>query len=315
MTTGAMDSQRDAARDELVRKAVRSTLIGGASSLALTIIKLAAGIFGHSYALIADAIESASDVLTSGVVFLGIKASSVPPDESHPHGHGKFEVVAGAVVVLMLFGASVAIAVQSVREIQTPHLTPKPFTLVVLAFVLIVKELLYRFVNRTGDEVKSTAVKADAGHHRSDALTSLAAFVGISIALVGGKGYEQADDWAALFASGFIALSAYRLGLGVFEELTDRAPDPGVERSVREIALSVPGVLGTHRCFVRKVGFYYLVELDVEVDGGRSVAEGHAIAHEVRDAIKDRSISILRVFVHVEPAVERQEKPPEAKFS
>jgi cation diffusion facilitator family transporter len=202
-----------------------------------------AGTLGHSYALIADAIESLSDVVSSFVVLIGLRVAMRPADENHPYGHGKAEPLAATIVSLALFGAAVTIAVESIHEIRTPHSTPAPFTLAVLAAVVLIKEVLFRYVVRVGETSQSTAVKTDAWHHRSDAITSALAFVGISIALLGGPGWESADDWAALLASGIIMLNAYLLLRPAVLELTDSIPGTGLGEDVRHVALSVPGVL------------------------------------------------------------------------
>src|SRR5512143_2982060 len=190
---------------------IQSTLVGVLANVLLAAVKAIAGILGNSYALIADAIESASDVGSSLVVLGGIKIASLPADGDHPYGHGKAEPLAAMVVAVALCTAAVGIAIQSVREIITPHHAPAAFTLVVLVLVVVTKETMFRFVARRGREVQSTAMRTDAWHHRSDAITSAAAFVGISVALMGGKGYESADDYAALFASAIIGFNGFRL--------------------------------------------------------------------------------------------------------
>lgn len=284
--------------------ALRSTLVGIVINGVLVVVKATAGVLGHSYALVADAIESGSDVISSLVVFFGLKIAAQPPSEKHPYGKGRAEAIAAMVVAIALFAASAGIAINSVREIKTPHHAPAPFTLVVLGLVVLIKEGLFRFVFRTGENVTSTAVKADAWHHRSDAITSLAAFIGISIALIGGKGYESADDWAALVAAAVIFLNAFLLVRPALSELTDASPDSAIGQQIRGVAATVPGVEGTHRCWVRKIGFDYFVELDVLVDGATSVRDGHNIAHHVVDAIREAMPFVTRVIVHVEPSDE-----------
>ncbi len=288
-------------RSGAIRAGLRSTLVGVLVNTLLAATKAIAGILGNSYALIADAVESTSDIATSLVVVSGIKIASLPADQDHPYGHGKAEPLAAMVVSVALCTAAVGIAIQSAREIITPHHTPAPFTLVVLVFVVITKELLYRFVFRTGERVQSLAVRSDAWHHRSDAMTSAAAFVGILIALVGGPGYEDADDWAALFASGIIATNGIRLLLPALGEIMDAAPDPVIEREVRRTAARVEGVRDLDKCFVRKMGFEYYVDLHVVVDGETSVRMGHKIGHDVRDAIRKEIPRVADVLVHIEP--------------
>lgn len=288
-------------RQLIAARASRSTLIGIAVNGSLAVIKGVAGVLGNSYALVADAIESLSDVVSSVVVWLGLRVAASSPTERHPYGKGRAEAIAAVVVALALFAAAIGIAINSVKEIRTPHHAPAPFTLAVLVIVIIAKESLFRFVFKVGEEVTSTAVKSDAWHHRSDAITSTAAFVGISIALIFGKGYESADDWAALLASAVIFLNASLLIKPALGELTDAAPDTQMVEKIRSVAVEVPGVLGTHRCWVRKLGFDHFVELDIVVDGSMTVHEGHDLAHQVQEAIKDAIPVITRVMVHVEP--------------
>lgn len=288
---------------QLAQKGMRSTLIGISVNVILAVIKGTAGIVGHSYALVADAVESTMDIASSLIVWMGLRYSVKPPDENHPYGHGKAEPLAAMTVSLALFAAAAGVAIQSVREIRMPHHAPAPFTLVVLVLVIVVKETLFRYVFEVGDTTRSTAVKSDAWHHRSDALTSVGAFIGISIALVGGAGYEAADDWAALFAAFVIALNAYLLLRPALEELTDATPDPALEAQVRAVARQMPGVVGTHKCHVRKMGFDYYVDLDVIVDGEITVTRGHEIAHDVQNAVRAANPLFSKVLIHVEPAV------------
>ena len=280
---------------------MRSTLIGIGVNLVLAAIKGTAGIVGHSYALVADAVESTMDIASSLIVWMGLRYSIKPPDENHPYGHGKAEPLAGMAVSLALFAAAAGVAIQSVREIRVPHHAPASFTLIVLVAVIAIKETLFRYVFKIGDDTRSTAVKSDAWHHRSDALTSVAAFIGISIALIGGPGYESADDWAALFAAFVIALNAYLLLRPALDELTDAKPDPALEAQVRSVAKQIPEVIGTHKCHVRKMGFDYYVDLDVIVDGNITVTRGHEIAHDVQNAIRAANPLFSKVLSHVEP--------------
>ncbi|MBN2507129.1 MAG: cation transporter [Verrucomicrobia bacterium] len=276
--------------------------VGMAANVMLAIIKIATGIAGHSQALIADGIESTTDIVSSLVVWTGLKISALPADEDHPFGHGKAESIAGMVVALALLGAAVFIAVQSAREIITPHEAPAWFTLVVLALVIAIKETLHRFVLRIGHELTSTAVQGDAWHHRSDALTSAAALVGISIALIGGPGCEPADDWAALLACTVIVFNGARLFRSALGELMDAAAPNLLQEKIRQLSAAVPGVVAIEKCRTRKSGLGLFVELHVEVDGGLTVRRGHEIAHEVSDRLKTSSLSVQDVVVHVEPA-------------
>ncbi len=280
---------------------MRTTLLGILLNVVLALAKGVAGFFGHSFALMADALESFSDIVSSLIVYFGLRLSLKPPDANHPYGHGKFEPIAATVVSMSLTGAALTIAVVSVREILTPHQSPAPYALIVLAGAAIIKEWLFHYVNEVGQSIESTAVRADAWHHRSDAITSSLAFVGISIGLIGGKGYETADDWAALGAACILLFNAYRQLRPALEELTDAAPPGDIDSAVRRVARAVPGVAGLDKCFVRKMGFDLYVDLHVVVDGDLPVREGHRIAHLVKDAILASDSRIAEVLVHIEP--------------
>jgi cation diffusion facilitator family transporter len=284
-----------------IEKGIRSTVIGIVVNAVLAVMKGIAGYVGNSYALIADAIESTSDIVSSIIVAGGLRIASKPRDRNHPYGHGKAEPIAAMIVALSLFGAAITIIVQSIHEIITPHHAPAPFTLAVLIVVVAVKESLFRYVFRVAVDVQSTAVRTDAWHHRSDAITSAAAFIGISVALIGGSGYESADDWAALFASVIIIYNAYTLFRPALDEVMDAAPPSNIEEEVRKTALSVPGVVGLDKCYVRKMGLEYFVDLHVVVNGSQTVREGHFIGHTVKDAVCASNPRIADVLIHIEP--------------
>ncbi len=284
-----------------ISKGLRSTLLGVVVNTLLAVLKIISGMVGNSYALIADGIESATDILGSAVVLTGIKIATKPPDEDHPYGHGKAEPLAAMAVSLMLLGAALGMAIQSIREIVTPHHAPEPFTLFVLVGVIFAKELLFRFVITVGENLESTAVKTDAWHHRSDAITSAAAFVGISIALLAGDGYESADDWAALIACGIIAYNGIRLLRVGLAEVMDEQPSLQYQENVRQLARSVPGVVDIEKCRIRKSGFDFFVEIHVEVEPEISVYAGHEIARAVKVALAESNLGILDTIVHIEP--------------
>jgi cation diffusion facilitator family transporter len=293
---------------DLAEQGIHTTIIGIITSIVLAAIKAIAGVMGNSYALIADAIESASDVFTSIIVLTGLKIARRPADETHPYGHGKAEPFAGIIVSAALFIAAIVIIIQSLHEIITPHHAPAPFTLIVLVTVVITKEFLFRFIIKVGNSVDSVAVKNDAWHHRSDAITSGAAFIGIAIALIGGTGYEQADDYAALCASAIIIYNAFRLFRPALFEIMDAAPSPEIIRKVIEASLMVNGVVAIDKCFARKMGFQYYIDMHVIVDGNISVHKGHEISHEVKDKLVDSFQNISDVLIHIEPATEERLK-------
>src|SRR4051812_27845909 len=285
---------------KILQTAARVALIGLLINVVLASVKIVAGVVGHAYVLIADGIESALDIAGSVVIWGGLKVAARPPDETHPYGHGKAEPLAAIVVSVGVLAAAAGLAIQSVREILTPHHAPRPFTLVVLIVVIFVKELMYRYVVRLGRDLESTAVQTDAWHHRTDALTSLAALIGISVALIGGPGWESADDWAALFACALIATNGVILLRPALHEIMDTAPPAEIVRGVKAAAQEVAGVCEIEKCYVRKMGLSFYVDLHVSVAGGISVREGHDIAHEVKRAIQRENPRIADVLVHIE---------------
>jgi cation diffusion facilitator family transporter len=280
----------------------RFALFGLIINVLLATAKIFAGAIGHAYVLIADGIESALDVGGSIVIWGGLTVAARPPDHTHPYGHGKAEPIAAIIVAVGVLAAAVGLAIQSVREIFLPHHGPAPWTLVVLVVAVIIKETLFRYVIRFGRKVESTAVKTDAWHHRMDALTSIAAFIGISVALIGGEKWQSADDWAALVACALIAANGIRLARPAFYEIMDTAPGGKIVRSIRAVASSVPGVVEVEKCHARKMGLDYYVDLHVGVDGNISVHEGHKIAHRVKSAIQQSDSRVADVLVHIEPA-------------
>ncbi|WP_299759132.1 cation diffusion facilitator family transporter [uncultured Pontibacter sp.] len=280
---------------------LKTTLIGIVFSGFLAIVKALGGIFGHSFALVADAIESTADIFTSTMLWLGLKWSSKPADQNHPYGHGKAEALVAIGIALALCAAAILIAKESILNIQSPHKSPAPFTLIILLVVIVTKELLYRFVLKTGLETNSDAVKADAFHHRSDAITSGAAFIGITIGIVGGEGYEVADDWAALLAAGIILINAYKIVRPAIGELLDEDLDPELNNRVAALAEEVPNVVKVQKCHTRKMGVMNHADLHIWVDKNMTVEQGHVVAHEVKDNIQQHLPQFIDVMIHVEP--------------
>lgn len=278
-------------------------LRGMALNAGLALVKFAGGILGHTYALVADAAESVLDILSSTLVWAGFRVAARPPDANHPYGHGKAEPLAGLVAALFIFGMAGWVALHAIREIVTPHRGPAWWTLIVVAGVVIAKTWFSRRMRIAGEEVGSTALDIEAMHHWSDAMTSGAAFIGISIALAGGEGWESADDWAALFACVIIAFNGFRVFTKALGDVMDAAVPQNFENEVRALALAVPGVRALDKVRMRKSGLSHLVDIQVRVDGNLTVTEGHDIAHAVKDAlIASTAHGISDVTVHIEPA-------------
>lgn len=267
----------------------------------LAVVKITAGVLGNAYALVADGVESLTDVVSSLVVLGGLRLSRRSGGDDFPYGLGKVESLAAAMVAMLVLSAGVGIAVQAVRELRGPQIAPAPFTLLVLAAVVVVKEGLFRVVAARARQTGSRLLDADAWHHRSDAFTSLAAFVGISVALLGGPEMAAADDWAALLACGVILWNGGRLLRSSVRDVLDVAAPPAVQSRVRSVSLAVPGVADIEQLRVRRSGLVWLVDIHVEVDPDSSVREGHEVAHRVKEALILCELPILDALVHIEP--------------
>lgn len=282
-------------------RGMRTTALGIAISIVLVFVKFISGYIGHSYALIADGSETAADVLSSALLWLGLRISLKPADKEHPYGHGKAEPLVGVLIALFLIGTAIWIAYNAIVFIRTPHHLPRKFTLAILLVVILIKEAMFRYVLKVGKEINSQAVKSDAYHHRSDAITSIAAFIGILVAVILGKGYESADDWAALIASFIILYNGIHLLRPALNEIMDAAPSNEIVGKVRELAGDIPDVDLVEKCFVRKMGFDYYVDLHIQVSPLLTVAQGHEIAHHVKDTLLKSELQIKDVLIHVEP--------------
>lgn len=283
------------------RRSIRWAQAGLLVNAVLVLVKLVAGIAGHANALVADAVESSADIFSSLIVWMGLSIAAKPADEDHPYGHGKAEPLAAAVVSLMLLGAAAGISIMAIREILTPHHLPASYTLFVAAGVIIVKEILYRKVSRVGRDVGSAAVAADAWHHRADAASSLAAFIGISIALWGGRGWEAADDWAALLAAALVAVNGIRTLRPAISGLMDEAPDSSVNDQALQAANTIDGVRRVESLNVRRSGLGFYIDMHVQADPGISLEDAHEIAARVKYAILDSLPNVIAVLVHMEP--------------
>ena len=283
------------------KTAIKATYFSIVGNICLAIIKALSGVFGHSYALIADAMESTADIFSSLLVLFGIKYASRPADKNHPYGHGRAEPLVTFLVVGFLITSATVIAYESIKNIQTPHELPRLWTLFVLSPLIIWKEISFRLIMKKARESNSSSLKADAWHHRSDAITSIAAFIGISVALYFGKGYETADDWAALFAAGFILYNSYHIFRPALGEIMDEHVYDDLVLDIRKVSMSVNGIVGTEKCFIRKAGMKYHVDLHAKVNANISVKEGHEIAHQLKDTLRLEIPQLGHVLIHIEP--------------
>lgn len=283
------------------QKGIKTAYFSVIGNALLAIIKGLAGFFGNSFALIADAIESTTDIFSSTLVLLGLKYAKRPPDKKHPYGHGKIEPLITFLVVGFLISSALVIAHESIENIRTPHKAPEAWTLIILGLIIIWKEISYRIVLKKGREIQSSSLRADAWHHRSDAITSVTAFVGITIAVIFGEGYETADDWAALAASGFILYNSYKIFRPALGEVMDENHHDGLIDEVRKISLTVDGIVATEKCYVRKAGTRYHIDLHAVVDGNISVTKGHELSHLLKDTLRSNLPNLGQVLIHIEP--------------
>ena len=283
------------------QSAIKATYFSLLGNVCLAFVKGLAGILGNSYALIADAIESTTDIFSSFLVLFGLKYANKPADENHPYGHGRAEPLITFIVVGFLITSATIIAYESIQNITTPHDAPKSWTLILLAAIILWKEFSFRKVMKRAIETNSSSLKADAWHHRSDAITSIAAFIGISIAVLFGNGYESADDWAALFASGFILYNSYLIFRPALGEIMDEHLYDDLILEIREVSHKVKGVIDTEKCFIRKAGMKYHVDLHATVDANLTVKEGHDIAHLLKDTLRAKIPQLGHVLIHIEP--------------
>lgn len=281
--------------------AIKATYFSIAGNVVLAIIKILTGIFGNSYALIADALESTTDIFSSLLVLFGLKYTNKPADKNHPYGHGKAEPLITFIVVGILITSATIIAYESINNIQTPHELPQYWTLFVLIPLIIWKEISFQIVMKKAKESNSSSLKADAWHHRTDAITSVAALIGITIALIFGKGFETADDWAALFASGFIIYNSYKIFRPALGEIMDEHFYDDLIEDIRKVSLTVNGIIATEKCFIRKAGMKFHVDLHAVVDATITVKQGHDLAHQLKDTLRKEIPQLGHVLIHVEP--------------
>lgn len=284
------------------QRTLRVTVLGAAVNCVLATGKLTAGLLGHSEALVADAVESFADIAGSFIVWRGLAIAARPPDEDHPYGHGKAESISAAMIATVLMLAAVGIVVRASSDLFQPHEPPRPWTLLVLVGVILIKEGLFRYVSRAGAETRSRAVATDAWHHRSDAITSFAAGIGITIAWIGGPAWASADDVAAVFAAGIIGWTGWRLLRPALEDLMDAAADPSLREAVRQIAEEQSGVDRVEKVLVRRSGWQLLIDMHLWVDPKMTVAASHRLAHAVKDAIRRQHPAVREVLIHVEPS-------------
>ncbi len=283
------------------RRATRAALLGLVINLALGVVKLIAGIVGNAFALVADAVNSLGDVVTSLVVLFALRLARRPPDKEHPYGHTRAEAIAGSNVALLVGVSALLIGWEAVTRWNSEHTIPPGWTLWIAAANVVIKEGLYRYKLAVGKRTRSSALLANAWDHRSDALCSLAVLIGLGAVRWGGEGWLWADEAAALVVALAIVWSAGMLFRASAHELLDAQAERTIVGRIAQLALTAEGVHHVETLWVRKSGLEYFVDMHIEVDPRLTVREGHDIGHEVKDRIM-REVELVRdVLVHLEP--------------
>ncbi|HVX59368.1 MAG TPA: cation diffusion facilitator family transporter [Pirellulales bacterium] len=291
----------ESARDELYQLAARAARLGLLVNLALGVAKLAGGLLSGSFALVSDAVNSLGDAVTSMVVLFAFRVAQRPPDAEHPYGHSRAEAIAAANVALFIVLSALMIGWEAGRRSMAVHPTPPAWTLWLAAVNVAIKEGLYRYKMAVGLRTGSTLMMANAWDHRSDALCSLAVFVGLGLAIWGGPAFHLADEMAALVVAAAIVWSGVRLFRQSASELMDVQANEQFVEQVRRAARSVGGVQGVEKLWLRKSGLEYFADIHIQVSPQITVAAGHEIGHRVKDRLLDEFASLRDVLVHLEP--------------
>jgi cation diffusion facilitator family transporter len=289
-------------------RAARSvTIVGALVNTILILLKFFAGIFGSSQALIADAVHSVSDLFTDVVVLLGIRIGRKPPDEGHPFGHARIETLASTIVGIALIATALYLGIKAALNIYHHNeYYPTSLALIAAGVSIALKEALFHYTVHTGRRIKSQLIMANAWHHRSDALSSVAVFLGVAGTRIK-PSWHILDSFAALLVSFFIVKVGLEILRIALREFIDTAPQPEIISKIEQCAFTVDGVLDTHDLRVRTSGGFYQMEIHIVVDGQLTVAEGHRIAKAVESCLVKDVDNLDRIIVHVDPAIEEKE--------
>ncbi|MBR6223695.1 MAG: cation transporter [Lachnospiraceae bacterium] len=268
----------------------------------LSVFKLIAGIVAHSGAMISDSIHSATDVFSTFIVMIGVKMASKAADKEHPYGHERLECVASIVLAVVLFETGLGIGTKAVSTIRAGQydklVIPGVLALVAAAVSIVSKEWMYQITIKVAKKINSSALKADAWHHRSDSLSSIGALIGIGGARLG---YPIADTIASLFICLFIVKAAYDIFMDAIDKMVDKACDDALASEMMGFMLSQEGVIDVNVLKTRMFGARIYVEAEIEVDGELRLRQSHAIAHSVHDAMEKRYPAIKHIMIHVNP--------------
>ncbi|HWC96510.1 MAG TPA: cation diffusion facilitator family transporter [Candidatus Sulfopaludibacter sp.] len=280
----------------------RVAAFGMAVSGALALVKIAAGLSGHSTAVVADGLESASDVFASGFVLLGLTLAAIPPDENHPYGHGRVETLTGLLIGLVLTAGGVIISFASLQHLGQPRQTVAAFVIYPLLASLVAKACLAAYKFRYGRLLNSDSLTADAWNDTMDSVSAVAALIAVGLTLADPNRFREADRYGGFIVGLIVVTTGIRVVYDTAMQLMDTMPSDVLMTQLREAARDEPGVRGVEKCFARKTGLKYHVDLHLEVDPEMTVRQSHDIAHQVRLRIMQRLDWVADVLVHVEPA-------------
>lgn len=268
----------------------------------LALIKIFAGVWGHSTAVVADGLESAADVFASGFVLFGLTIAAKPADREHPYGHGRVETLTGLVIGMALIAGGIAISYGSIRQIGQPHDTLATFVIGPLILSLAAKTGLAAIKFRYGRQMASAALTADAWNDAMDTVSAAAALVAVGLTLSDPARFAEADRYGGCVVGAIVVLAGLRVAHEASLQLMDTMPAGQMIEQIRAAAMSVEGVRGVEKCFARKTGLKYHVDLHLEVDPEMTVRQSHGLAHDVRERIMERLPWVADVLMHVEPA-------------
>lgn len=287
---------------EIYRQVTRAALLGLVVNVLLAIIKLIGGIFGQSFALIADAVNSLGDVVATVIVLVALRVAQAPADDEHPYGHTRAEGIAASNVAVLIIVSALVVGWEAITRLGEPAHAPRLWTLGIAGANVVIKEALYQYKIRVGRRNNSTAIIANAWDHRADAFCSLAVLAGLTIVAIGGRDYRWADEAASLVVVAAIIWSGSTLFLKAAHELMDVQADPEFVEQLRQAARGVAGVADVEKLWVRKSGLEYFADIHIEVAPHMSVAQGHDIGHAVKDHLVHTFPTLRDVMVHLEPS-------------
>lgn len=285
----------------LYREVTHAALLGLAVNLLLGVVKLVGGILGHSFALIADAVNSIGDVVTTLVVLFALRVAQRPPDAEHPYGHSRAEGIAASNVAILMIVSALLVGWEAIQRLSNVNLAPPVWTLWIAGANVIIKEGLYRYKFKIGRRLGSASIIANAWDHRSDALSALAVLIGLATVRIGGARFMWADEAASLVVVAAIVWTGVQLFRSSASELMDVQADSKYVNRIRATALLVKGVEDVETLWVRKSGLEYFADIHIQVDPSLTVAEGHRIGHRVKDHLLEEYVSLRDVLVHLEP--------------